>query len=282
MVVTGLLTLLGGLAGCGLVLVAGGSGLLPLRARQQGRPERTSGRSGRSRRVIPIALGAGLLAALITRWPVSFPLAALAVLGTEGLAGNTSKPVIARLEAVASWTEMLRDTLVGAAGLTQALAVTAPIAPRPIRREVTTLANRVSAGVSLAGALVAFAGDLSEPAADTVVAALTLAANERSPHLTELLGVLADTTREEVAVRLRVEASRASARTAVRTIAGFSLGLFALMALFARAYLSPYRTLTGQLVLALVGCIFGLGLWLMAVMVRPRVLGRLSLRVPPR
>jgi hypothetical protein len=94
--------------------------------------------------------------------------------------------------------------------------------------------------------------------------------------------VLADTTREEVAVRLRVEASRASARTAVRTIAGFSLGLFALMALFARAYLSPYRTLTGQLVLALVGCIFGLGLWLMAVMVRPRVLGRLSLRVPPR
>ncbi|MDA8037741.1 MAG: type II secretion system F family protein, partial [Actinomycetota bacterium] len=240
------------------------------------------GRSGRSRRVIPIALGAGLLAALITRWPVSFPLAALAVLGTEGLAGNTSKPVIARLEAVASWTEMLRDTLVGAAGLTQALAVTAPIAPRPIRREVATLANRVSAGVSLAGALVAFAGDLSEPAADTVVAALTLAANERSPHLTELLGVLADTTREEVAVRLRVEASRASARTAVRTIAGFSLGLFALMALFARAYLSPYRTLTGQLVLALVGCIFGLGLWLMAVMVRPRVLGRLSLRVPPR
>jgi hypothetical protein len=78
-------------------------------------------------------------------------------------------------------------------------------------------------------------------------------------------------------MRLAIEASRASARTAMRTITGFSFGLLGLMAVFARGYLEPYRTLSGQLVLALVGCIFGLGLWLMSVMVRPEHFSRLPI-----
>ena len=78
-----------------------------------------------------------------------------------------------------------------------------------------------------------------------------------------------------MALRLRVEASRASSRTALRTIAGFSVTFLAILALFARSYMAPYGSATGQLVMALVGLLFGSGLALMARMAKPRVSGRI-------
>jgi tight adherence protein B len=87
---------------------------------------------------------------------------------------------------------------------------------------------------------------------------------------------LATTIREQVTMRLRIEASRASARTAVRTIAGFSVGFLVLLAVFAHSYLEPFASLDGQAVLALIGGLFFLGLWLMARMARPRSLERLE------
>src|SRR5208282_3160754 len=57
------------------------------------------------------ATAAGLLAFILTGWPMSIPIGALAVLGLPGLAGGRAADVIERLEAIGSWTEMLRDTL---------------------------------------------------------------------------------------------------------------------------------------------------------------------------
>ncbi len=221
------------------------------------------------------ATAAGLLAFILTGWPMSIPIGALAVLGLPGLAGRRAADVIERLEAIGSWTEMLRDTLAGASGLTQALAATAAIAPRPIRDEVGALGTRLAHGVALEVALRTFAEELADPAGDVVVATLLMAATERAQRLGDLLGALAESTREEVAMRQGVEASRSSARSAVRTVTGFSFGFLAFMAVFARPYLAPYRSAGGQLVLAVVGTLFGLGLWLMAVMVRPRPASRL-------
>jgi len=218
---------------------------------------------------IAIAGGVGIVAFVITRWPMAFPLGIFAFLGLRGLGGGPAGPVIAKLEAIAAWTEMLRDTLAGASGLTQALIATAPIAPGPVREPVVALAARISSGAPLAAALRSFAVELDDPAADVVVASLLLAATERAQRLGDLLGALASSTREEVAMRQAVEASRSSARSAVRTVTGFSFALVALMTLFARPYLAPYRSATGQLVLGVVGVLFGLGLWLMSVMVRP-------------
>jgi len=81
-------------------------------------------------------------------------------------------------------------------------------------------------------------------------------------------------------MRQGVEASRSAARSAVRTVAGFSFGFLGLIALFARPYLAPYRSAGGQVVLAVVGGLFGLGIWLMAVMVRPSPVPRLFVTEP--
>lgn len=224
-----------------------------------------------------LALSVGLIALVITRWPLALPLGAGGVLAMQGLGPGGGADTIAALESIAVWSEMLRDTLAGASGLSQALIATAETAPLPLRPAVTTLARRLEGGVALERALRELADALADPAADMVVAALVMASKERAQRLGELLSALATSVRDEVGMRLRIEASRASSRTAVRMITGFSLALFAVMALFARAYLAPYSSATGQLVLALVGGLFALGLWLMASMIRPKLLPRLEL-----
>lgn len=218
---------------------------------------------------------AGTIALVATRWPVAFPLAAAATVGLATTRRRAAKNTVSRLEAVGSWTEMLRDTLAASAGVNQSLISTAAVAPAALRAEIQSLASKLAAGMEASVALAEFADDVGDPAADVVAAALTMAMRERGQRLAELLGALAQATREEVAMRLEIEASRASARAAVKMISGFSLSLFAALALFARSYLSPYGSATGQLVLVLVAVLFGFGLWLMTAMIRPRELPRL-------
>src|SRR3546814_20690235 len=50
---------------------------------------------------------------------------------------------IARTEAIASWTEMIRDSIVAASGLEEAIVATAPVAPTPLASEVRTLFRRL-------------------------------------------------------------------------------------------------------------------------------------------
>ena len=175
-----------------------------------------------------------------------------------------------RIEAVATWTELLRDTLAAAAGLSQAITATAELAPQAIRGPVLVLAERLASGISMEDALRSFAADLADPSADLVVCALLVAATARSQRLGDLLGALAQSCREEVAMRLRVEASRASSRSSVRTVILFSVSFAALLFVVARSYLLPFGTATGQIVLLVVGVCYVAGLTFMVRLVRPR------------
>ena len=58
------------------------------------------------------ACGGGALATVITRWPVAFPVWVIATLGLPSLFGQTSGALsVTKLEAIATWTEMLHSTL---------------------------------------------------------------------------------------------------------------------------------------------------------------------------
>jgi Flp pilus assembly protein TadB len=175
---------------------------------------------------------------------------------------------VGRIEAIAGWAEMLRDTMAGSAGLEQAIVATAPLAPVPIRVEVTTLAIRLE-GERLAPALRAFADEVADPTCDLVVAALILAAEHQAQRLGELLGSLAAAARDQATMRLRVEAGRARTRTSVKVIVGATGTLVLGLALFNRGYLAPYDTAVGQLVLLLVGGIFAIAFVWLSRMTRP-------------
>jgi tight adherence protein B len=101
------------------------------------------------------------------------------------------------------------------------------------------------------------------------VCALLLAFSARAQRLGDLLSELAESTREEVALRLRVETSRASVRSGVRTVVVFSVVFAGGLALLARPYLSPFDSSTGQAVLLVVGGLYAAGLTLMVALARP-------------
>ncbi|MDA8289142.1 MAG: pilus assembly protein TadB, partial [Actinomycetota bacterium] len=207
-----------------------------------------------------------------TGWPVGALLAGLAGWGLPGLLAGTKgrAEALARIEAVAGWAEMLRDTMAGAAGLEQAIVATATVAPLAIRAEVATLAVRLE-GERLAPALRGFADEVADPTMDLVVAALVLAAEHQASRLGELLGSLAQAARDQATMRLRVEAGRARSRTSVKVVVGVTAGLALGLAVLNRSYLAPYDSALGQLMLALVGAMFaGAFVWL-SRMTRPSV-----------
>ncbi|HEY2577196.1 MAG TPA: hypothetical protein VGI74_12900 [Streptosporangiaceae bacterium] len=108
---------------------------------------------------------AAALVARVTRWPVGSVLAGLAAWFLPRILGRDRghETSLARIEAMASWTEQLRDTLAAAAGLEQAILATAPIAPEPVREEVAGLAAAIHRGERLPAGLRAFAEQAADP-----------------------------------------------------------------------------------------------------------------------
>jgi Flp pilus assembly protein TadB len=206
------------------------------------------------------AIAGGLLVWFLTGWPVAGVLAAAgcwwgpAVLGPD----RGHQEQVDGVEAVAAWTEMLRDLMAGAAGLHQAVAATVPIAPEPVREPVGQPGSRT--GGSTQDALRAFADEVDNPTADLVVAALSTAATRHATDLGTLLGTLAEASREQAAMLVRVAASRARLRTSTRIIVGTTLGMAAFLMLFNPDYLEPFDGFLGQLALAAIG-----GLWAAAL-----------------
>jgi Flp pilus assembly protein TadB len=249
--------LLGGGAGIGVLLIASGwKGKTQIRLPQ-------SSRNTRVRSVVTACVC--VMTWLITGWVVAGFLAAAAMWTLPQIVGpdRRHERQMSKVEAIATWTEMLRDTLSAAAGLEQAVLATAPLAPRAIHPEVTALATRIQAGTQLPNALRRLADDLADPAADLVVAALLLAAQHQTRQLADLLGSLAGAAREQAAMRLRVQTGRARTRTSVRVIVGTTMAFAVTLMLLNRPYLAAYDTGTGQLVLAGVGLLFAAGIgWL--------------------
>lgn len=213
------------------------------------------------------ALGCGAAVGLVTRWPVAaLSMGALGWFVPELFGSRkATEKATARTEAIAAWTEMLRDTMAGSHGLEEAVMTSAAVAPPAIRREVTALAIRVERQ-PLDMALRSFADDLAHPTADLVVASLGLASTGAVGDLNELLGTLALAAREETAMRLRVEAARARLRTAVRVIAGVTALTAVGLIVLNRSYLDSYSGAVGQVVLAAVAAAWGVGLWWLARM----------------
>ncbi|MDQ1424010.1 MAG: hypothetical protein QOD72_1508 [Acidimicrobiaceae bacterium] len=200
------------------------------------------------------AVAAGIVAMALTHWLVGGLLAASAVAASPRLvgAGSRTRDEIARVEAIASWTEQLRDTMAAAHGLEQAIGASAPVAPAPIATSVARLAGRLEFE-PLPAALRRFADDVDHPTCDFVVAGLITAAEKEARDLTPLLAQLATCARDEAQMRARVWVGRARTRTSVRVIVGcvalFAVGLLVLD----RPYLAPYDDAGGQVALLVIG-----------------------------
>ncbi|MBI1759416.1 MAG: type II secretion system protein [Actinobacteria bacterium] len=264
--VTLLAMLGGGLAGAGIfALIEALIGRPPV-ASDDARPGRLS---RESLTAIGPQIGVGAAAAVITLVLTQWVVAGIAgfLLGYFGnsLLGGTrhAKVEMERLEALATWTESLRDTIAGAVGLEQAIPATYNATPPVLRGPLGLLIDRLRTREPLPGALMRFADDLDDPSADLIIAALVLNARLRGPGLRDVLGALSAAAREELDIRQRIDASRRSTRRSVQIIVGLTLTVVLGLTLLNRSYVEPYSGFAGQVVLGLVFALFGGGfLWL--------------------
>lgn len=259
-----LIAALGGMAGAGAFLAFAG-----LTGRHVLGPRRSFGAATRvAGTLVPARVAAAAVAGgavlVLTRWPVAGLLAAFAVVAGPRLLGGRRgrEESIARTEAIAAWTEMVRDSIAAASGLEEAILATASVAPPAIRSEVVVLVRRLE-HQSLPDALAAFGDDVSHPSADLVVAALSIAARMEASDMTGLLSRLADAIRGEARMRIRVEVGRTRVRTATKVIVGVVAATIGLLTVLNRSYLSAYDSAGGQVVLLAVGAIFAAGGWML-------------------
>jgi len=267
------------LAGPGLLaIVAGavaGTGLFLFVVAVRGLPPRPPGETGRLRRWAretgPARAAAAVLAGLVvlvaTRWLVAGVGAALLVLSWRGLSGVAGeRAAMARLEALATWTESLRDTIAGAVGLEQAIPASLRAAAPSLRDPLAALVERLHTSGAMPEALRRFADDLADPGADLIIAALMINARLRGPGLRDLLGALSRSVREELDVRRKVNAQRRSTRRGAQIVVGISVGLALGLALFNHAYVQVYDSVSGQLVLCIVVALYAAGvMWMRAL-----------------
>jgi hypothetical protein len=166
----------------------------------------------------------------------------------------------ALVEAVATWTENLRDAISASSGLEQAIIATELHSPRAISIPVRRLVASLRYG-TLEEGLRRFADDVSHPTCDFVVAALITTAQHQTRDLGQLLGHLSDCARSECHLYLRIWVSRARSRSAVRIITGTVSTFIAGLVLFNREYLAPFASLEGACVAISIASSFGFAIW---------------------
>lgn len=258
------------LVGFGIVIaIAGLRGDVPERApRREQAPQQTTIPWAQ----IGLATGAFIGVWVLSGWFVAAVGAAVMVWMVPMFTSTAQrrKEAERRSEAIANWTEMLSDTIATGSGLRSAIATTADFAPAPIRREVRVLATR-SQSMSLSNALRLFAADMSDATADFVVAALVTSADSAGSGLPTLLTSVAESTRQSVSMRRRIEATRAKTYSSARMMVLIGVTVLFLLMLFRPPFVEAFDTGTGQLVLLIVVGLFVGGVWSLLKLGEPQV-----------
>ncbi len=212
-----------------------------------------------SRALVAVMVAVVVLAA--TRWVL--PALVCGAMGwwVTGLIADRDRRghgELERVEALATWTEQLRDVLMAGDQPIGAIQATVATCPEPVRPQVRALASRLGRQPEQV-VLRQFADELDDPTADLIAAGL-LVALTKGGRAERVLSSLAQQARHQAERRRLLEAEREPARREVWWVTGMMTAQLIGGLVFARSsYLAPYRTLAGQVVLcALLGAFLAL------------------------
>ena len=202
-----------------------------------------------SRALVAVMIAVVVLAA--TRWVL--PALVCGAMGwwVTGLVADRDRRghgELERVEALATWTEQLRDVLMAGDQPIGAIQATVSTCPEPVRPQVRALASRLGRQPEQL-VLRQFADELDDPTADLIAAGL-LVALTKGGRAERVLSSLAQQARHQAERRKLLEAEREPARREVWWVTGMMTAQLVGGLVFARSsYLAPYRTLSGQVVL---------------------------------
>ena len=224
--------------------------VFPTRALPAAKVNTAARRRGGIRIMLAIAVG-GLIV-LMSSWLL--PGIVVGVGTWWGVGGwqrrqNSANSEIARLDALASWIESVRDVLMAGeqpiGAIASSVGACSPLIRPYVRRLATGLSRQDPEIV-----FRRFADDLDDPVADLVAAGLSIAIR-RGARTVPVLSALAQQTREQVDRRRLVEAERAPTRREVTSLTVIMGGLVVALLVFGRSqYLDAYDQPEGQVFLA--------------------------------
>jgi Flp pilus assembly protein TadB len=270
---TPVIVLFGAGVGVGLALVISG---IWSSARPAGRLSVTRRIDPANRQAAACALALAAVVGLVTHWPVGAAIGgAVGWTLRSALQPTTSRRVVDRLEALATWIEALRDSVAAHRGLLAAIESTERSAPPAIKAPVARLIVRIKTGTALDAALYAFADELGDAAADEAIAPLMLAARFGGSDLGGLLASAAASTREQIALWQRTEVARSKPRRDMRLVIVITLVFTLGILVIGHGYFRPFGTPAGQVALLAAASLFACGFAAMNRLSRPQPMPRL-------
>ena len=206
-------------------------------------------------RAFCVGVAAVIAATAITRWwaiPMLAGVGFVFFAGRLGPAQSDDGVVVG--EAIASWSERVRDAIRAGAGLPAAIDASARTAPPPLAHAVRVLSATVTTE-GVAEGLARFCAEVDHRACDTIAIALVVADRRGGGELTRVLDAQISSVRHEIALYREEDAQRTRFRTGVRIVLG-AFGSSALgFRLFAPEFFAPYQRPAGQVALLIIGSI---------------------------
>lgn len=230
------------------------------------RPKRpTRRRAPIDTRWFTAAVIAFIVTLAITRWPIAAIGASALVAGWPTLFPSDATQQRQRLEGIAKWLEDLRDLQQGSnLDLIETLDQASIRAPKTIATELAAFSSRTGHHTPLGEALIGLADDLDHPVADSAIAAMLFASGDASgSSLHTTFAMLADTARDELVARDRIDRMRLNFQRSMRRMLVILAALIGYMFVVTGETLDPYSKPLGQMWLVIPICLWGLSLlWL--------------------
>jgi len=201
----------------------------------------------------------------ITRWPIAAIGAGALVAGWPALFPSDAIGQRQRLEGIAKWLEDLRDLQHGSnLDLIETLDQASIRAPKTIATELAAFSSRTGHHTPLGDALIELADDLDHPVADSAIAAMLFATGDASgSSLHTTFSMLADTARDELVARDRIDRMRLNFQRSMRRMLVILAALIGYMFIVTGETLDPYSQPLGQIWLVIPVALWGLSLlWL--------------------
>ena len=201
----------------------------------------------------------------ITRWPIAAIGAGALVAGWPALFPSDAIGQRQRLEGIAKWLEDLRDLQHGSnLDLIETLDQASIRAPKTIATELAAFSSRTGHHTPLGDALIQLPDDLDHPVAVSAIVDMLLATGDASgSSLHTTFSMLADTARDELVARDRIDRMRLNFQRSMRRMLVILAALIGYMFIVTGETLDPYSQPLGQIWLVIPVALWGLSLlWL--------------------
>jgi tight adherence protein B len=217
-------------------------------ARISGRPP---GEAGRRRDLTLLAaLIIGFVIAAISGWLITIVVVPAVAWVLPLILSPPHDRDVALLEGLDRWVRSLSASLPTGKSVPDAIRLSGRTAPEAIAEPLGGLITRLNNRWDSRDALMRFADDLDSPDADTVIAALILAANRGANGASTTLAELADSIQSQLKGRREIATERAKPYIVVRQVTVITAITLGASLLFARSFFQPYGSPVGQLILA--------------------------------